>query len=134
NAQGFAPNAFPQSAYPPSGGMSNDSVAVLLKQLNEKDDQIRALNDRNLTLQKHTRERDDNLQHASYEMEESAKAMKRTREEVRQFAAEMDELRERIRKLEEMRNGLKDYIDQFTYILDRDKGGPKLPGSSTSTK
>src|SRR5262249_6099372 len=118
----------------PGGGMSNDTMAVLLKQLNEKDDQIRALNERNVVLQKHTRERDDNLQHASYEMEESAKQMKRTREEVRQFATEMDELRERIRNLEDMRNGLKDYIDQFTYFLDRDKVSTKLPGPSTSTK
>ncbi len=101
--QGYPPGSYPPT-YPPNAGAANESVSQLIKQLNETDDQRKALLDQVQNLKKIARERDDNLQHASYEMEESSKQLKRTREEVRQFGADMDDLRERLRKLEEMRS------------------------------
>src|SRR5437868_1541116 len=93
---GSAPNGYPPNAYPPNGyppiaygsSAGNESIAQLIKQLNETDDQRRALLDQVQGLKKSSRERDDNLQHASYEMEESVKQLKKTREEVRQFSGE----------------------------------------------
>ena len=128
---GYPPNSYPPNPYSPAGyssqSTSNESVAQLIKQLNETDDQRKALLDQVQTLKKHSRERDDNLQHASYEMEESAKQLKRTREEVRQFAGELDELRDRMRKLEEMRTALKPLIDEIMFHLEREKDAARQP-------
>ena len=114
-------------------GRANESVSQLIKQLNETDDQRKALLDQVQNLKKIARERDDNLQHASYEMDESTKQLKRTREEVRQFGAEMDDLRERLRKLEEMRTALKPLMDEMMYHLEREKEA-KAPRPPTSAK
>ena len=41
---------------------------------------------------------------------------------------------ERVRKLEDMRASLKPLIDDITFLLDRDKEGPKVPRSATPAK
>ena len=109
-------------------------MAQLIKQLNETDDQRKALLDQVQTLKKAARERDDNLQHASYEMEESAKQLKRTREEVRQFTSELSDLRDRMRKLEEMRASLKPLIDEIMFHLEHEKTAAKAPAATISAK
>lgn len=128
----YAPG-YPPSAYPPNTGAANESVAQLIKQLNETEDQRKALYEQVQSLKKIARERDDNLQHASYEMEESTKQLKRTRAEVRQFGTEMDDLRERLRKLEDMRTALKPLMDEMMYHLEHEKE-TKAPRLSNSTK
>ena len=85
-------------------------------------------------LKKLSRERDDNLQHASYEMEESVKQLKKTREEVRQFSGELEDLRDRMRKLEEMRTALKPLMDEIMFHLERDKEPSRLSRSAAPAK
>jgi chromosome segregation ATPase len=109
-------------------------MVQLIKQLNETEDQRKALLDQVQSLKKQARERDDNLQHASYELEESSKQFKRTREELRQWQGEMDEMRERMKKLEEMRTVLKPLIDEILRHLENDKDGPKLSRSPSPAK
>jgi hypothetical protein len=67
-------------------------------------------------------------------MEESSKQLKRTRDEVRQFAGELDDLRERMRKLEEMRSALKPLIDEIMFHLEREKESTKAPRTPVSNK
>jgi ABC-type transporter Mla subunit MlaD len=137
---GYPPNGYPAGAYPPnapsaygpSASAGNESIALLIKQMNETEDQRKVLLDQVQTLKKASRERDDNLQHASYEMEESTKQLKRTREEVRQFAGELDDLRERMRKLEDMRTALKPLIDEIMIYLEREKETPKSPRAAAA--
>jgi hypothetical protein len=139
----FAPAGYPPGAYPPGGfgpnpypqnqGQANESAAQLIKQFNEVDDQRRALLDQVQSLKKQVRERDENLQHASYEMEDSTKQIKRTREEVRQFGSELDDLRDRMRKLEEMRTALKPLIEEIMFHLEREKDTAKSQRSVTKT-
>jgi hypothetical protein len=138
-ANGYPPNGYPPAAYPPSAyapntSAGNESVALLMRQLNDAEDQRKALVDQVQSLKKVSRERDENLQHASYEMEESSKQLKKTREEVRQFAGEMDDLRERMKKLEDMRTALKPLIDEIMFHLEREKEGPKLPRAAAQAK
>ena len=128
----YAPG-YPPGAYPPNTSAANESVSQLIKQLNETEDQRKALYEQVQTLKKISRDRDDNLQHASYEMEESTKQIKRTREEVRQFGTEMDDLRDRLRKLEEMRNALKPLMDEMIYHLEHEKDA-RAPRSAASAK
>jgi hypothetical protein len=124
---GMPPNPYPAGAYAPNPSANNEYTATLVQRLNEAEDQRKSLQEQVQSLKKISRERDDNLQHASYEMEESTKLLKRTREEVRQFAGELDDLRERMRKLEEMRTALKPLIDEIMYHLEREKETAKLP-------
>ena len=131
---GYPPNGYPPSAYPPNASAGNESVSQLIKQLNETEDQRKALLDQVQNLKKSARDREDNLQHASYEMEESSKQLKRTREEVRQFGGEMDDLRERMRKLEEMRSALKPLMDEILFHLEREKESAKAPHPPTAGK
>jgi hypothetical protein len=131
-ANGYPPNAYPPGAYPPSAygpgaSAGNESIAQLIKQQNEAEDQRRALLDQVQSLKKVSRERDENLQHASYEMEESAKQLKKTREEVHQFAGELEDLRERMKKLEDMRTALRPLIDEIMFHLEREKESSKSP-------
>jgi hypothetical protein len=133
-ANAYPPNGYPPSGYPQTSSAGNESISQLIKQLNETDDQRKALLEQVQVLKKQTRERDDHLQHASYEMEESSKQLKRTREEVRQFAGEMDDLRDRMRKLEEMRTALKPLIDEIMYHLEREKESSKSARIPAPTK
>jgi uncharacterized coiled-coil DUF342 family protein len=65
-------------------------------------------------------------------MDESSKQIKRTRDEFRQWQAEMDELRDRIRELEKNRATMKPLIEDVLRQLERDREpnalsiGPKL--------
>ena len=61
-----------------------------------------------------------------YEVEDTTKQLKRTREDLRQWQTEMDELRERVRKLEVERTALRPIIDEILLYLERDKEMPKL--------
>jgi uncharacterized coiled-coil DUF342 family protein len=67
-------------------------------------------------------------------MEESTKQIKRTREEVRTFGSEIDELRDRVRKLEEMRTALKPLIDEIMFHLERERDTPKTQRGVPATK
>jgi prefoldin subunit 5 len=128
---------YPPGAYPgpyPNNGAGNESVSQLIKQFNEAEDQRKALQEQVHVFKKLSKERDDSLQQASYEMEESSKQLKRTREEFRQFGAEIDELRDRVKKLEEMRTALRPLIDEIMYHLEREKEAAKLPRVSTAPK
>jgi hypothetical protein len=130
---GYSPAGYGQGPYPQNQGQANESAAQLIKQLNDLDDQRRALQDQVQALKKQARDRDENLQHASFEMDESTKQIKRTREEVRQFSAELDDLRERMRKLEEMRTALKPLIEEIMFHLEREKDAAKSQRSLTKT-
>jgi hypothetical protein len=123
----YPPTPYPATPYPATTASLNEYNAQLVKQLNEKDDQNKALLDQMQGLKRLSRERDDYLQHASYEMDESSKQIKRTRDEVRQFSGEIEDMRERIRKLEEMRSALKPLLDEILYHLERDKEAARLP-------
>src|SRR5262249_29830805 len=72
----YPPNAYPPGAYAPNPAGGNESMAQLIKQLNEAEDQRKVLSDQVYSLKKQARERDDNLQHASFEMEESTKHLR----------------------------------------------------------
>jgi hypothetical protein len=132
-AAGYPPSGYGQGPYPQNQGQANESTAQLIKLNNDLEDSRRALLDQVQTLKKQARERDENLQHASYEMEESAKQTKRTREEMRQFGAEVDDLRDRVRKLEEMKVALKPLIEEIMFHLEREKEAAKSQRTVTKT-
>jgi hypothetical protein len=124
----YPPGILPTSGLrPPMPGPNSDSMVQLIKQLNEAEDNRKALQDQVQTLRKQLKDREENLRQASYEMEESSKQVKRTRDDFRQWQAEMEELRERIRKLEDGRAALRPLIEDILQQLDRDRDAHKLP-------
>lgn len=126
------PGAVPFNSPPPRPLPANlnspgEGTSQLIQKLNESEDQRRALQDQVLTLKKQNKEHQENLRVATYEVEESSKNLKRTRDELRQWQTEMDELRERVRKLEEYRATLKPLIEETLHLLNREQGGPGTP-------
>ena len=117
---------------PPNLAAANDSASQLVRQLNDLDEHRKVLLDQVQAMKKQLKERDDNVQRANYEMEESTRSMKRNIDEFHQWQAEMDDLRERLRKLEDYRATLKPLIEEIIHQLDREKEPPKtfrLPGN-----
>lgn len=118
----YPPGILPTSAFrPPPVNVNNDFIVQLNKQINDLDDQKKALQDQVYSLRKQLKEREADVRQASHEMEESTRHIKRTREEFRAWQTEMEELRERIRKLEENRASLKPLIEEVLRQLERDR-------------
>jgi hypothetical protein len=105
---------------------NNEETAQMIKKLNEEQDLCKALENQVETLKRDLKKREDTLRLASFEMDESTKQIKRTREEFRQWQSEMEELRERIRKLEDYRSSAKPLIEDIYRFLDRDKEPAKM--------
>jgi hypothetical protein len=125
-------NAPTPRSLPQNMSAANEATSQLVRQLNDADDQRKALLDQVQSLKKQIKEREDNLRQASYEVDDSTKHLKRTREEFRQWQTEMDELRDRVRKLEDYRAALKPLIEEILHELYREKEAPKtlrLPAS-----
>jgi hypothetical protein len=121
--QGLRPN--PLAPTTPAAG--NEAMSQLIKQFNEAEDLRRALQEQVQTLKKQLSDRDGQLKLASWEMDESANKLKKTRDEFRTWETEMSELRERVRKLEENRRTVNALIEEIVGQLDRPREPLKLP-------
>ena len=119
--QGPMPKALPP-------GVGNDTMVQLIKEYRDAEDHRKALVEQVQSLRKQLKDRDSNLQLALHEVEESTKQLKRTRDDMRNWQAEMDDLRDRIRKLEESRASLKPLIEEILHHLERNKEPAKLQG------
>ena len=126
NFQVPVPRPLPGSG-PGPGAPNNETMVQLIKQYNEADDHRKALQDQVQTLKKQVKDREDNLRLASHEIEESSSKLKRTRDEFRQWEAEMTELRERVRKLEDNRKAVGQLIDEILKSVERPREPVRLP-------
>jgi hypothetical protein len=132
---GTAPpfNAPPARPLPQNLNTPNEATAVLEQRLYQAENQRDVYLNQVKALQKQVKEREENLRTASLEMDESSKHLKRTRDEFRQWQADIDELRDRVRKLEDYRATLKPLIEETLQHLNREKDAPgniriPLPG------
>ena len=117
----------PGGAPTPAPAVNNEIFVQLTKQFNEADDHRKALLEQVQTLKKQVKDREDNLRHATYEIEESSTKLKHTREEFRQWETEMNELRERVKKLEDNRRAVGQLIEEILNHLERPREPLRLP-------
>ena len=140
-APGFMPVGFqgpmPRSvsgSNQPMQAPNNEILVKMNKDLNEAEDQRRALQDKVANLTKQLKERDDSLQLASVEMAASSTKLKRTRDEFQQWETEIQELRERVRKLEDYRRDVGRLIDEILLHLQPPREPLRLPTLDRSLK
>jgi Spy/CpxP family protein refolding chaperone len=129
-ASPYPPGILPSSvvqppAMPVMPVANNDQTVMLIKQLNETEDNRRALQDMVQTLRKQLKDREDKLRQASYDIEESSKLIKGAHQDLSQWHGEFEEMRERIRKLEKERADLQPLMKDIRYLLERDRDSKK---------
>jgi predicted nuclease with TOPRIM domain len=115
------PYAGPPRQLPPNVGAANEATSDLIRKFQETDEHRRALLDQVQSLKTELKNREESLRLVSREVEDTTRYVKRTRDEFHQWQAEMDELRERVRKLEDYRATLKPLLDEAINQLDLDK-------------
>lgn len=85
---------------PPLPGIPNEQLSVLMQKMASLEDDRKALAARLQQTELQLREKDQTAVQASYEIQESTKQIRKTRDEMQRWKQEMDDLRSKIRGIE----------------------------------
>lgn len=99
------PGLPPNPNLPPPGFASPDQLSFMQQRLATIEDEKKSYAVRVQQLEAQLREKDHSVVQTSYEVQESTKQLKRTREEVLRWKNEMDDLRSRMRAIERENKG-----------------------------
>lgn len=125
--QGPSPRPLPPGQQNVGGPVpaNNEMYVQMLKQFNDLDSEKKALAEKVQQLNMQILSGQNSLRQATHEMEASTETVKRTREEVRQWEAEMTEMRKRIRSLEEFRKGINRDLEEIQILLQERNREPQ---------
>lgn len=99
--QGMPPNP----NLPPPGFASPDQISFMQQRLHSIEDEKKSYAARVQQLEVQLRDKDQAVVQTGFEVQESTKQLKRTREEVLRWKNEMDDLRARLRTIERENKG-----------------------------
>jgi hypothetical protein len=106
----------------PPPGMSSEQMALLLQRLSTSDDDRKALGARLQQLEVQLRDKDQAVVQTTYEVQESTKQMKRTRDDLVRWKQDMDGLRVKLAGMErENKVTLEAILKTLEQYVEREK-------------
>ena len=132
---GFPPPGEPPGGLPPPLGLlggnaprppygaagNNDNMVKLIGQVQEAESQRKVLEGQVYELTRKLKDRDESVRLAGLEVDGATRQMKRTRDDLGRWQAELEDLQSRLKKLEDSRNGLKSLIEAVLRELEYDR-------------
>jgi hypothetical protein len=114
-----SPYAAARQPLPP--GPPNEQVSLMLQRLAALEDDRKALAARLQAAEVQSRDKDQTVHQASYEIQESTKQLRKTREEMQRWKQEVDDLRTKVRGMEkENRSTLEGILKALEQTSDRE--------------
>jgi hypothetical protein len=134
---GARPGLKPQGANVPAGYqpppsqpfVANEQMATMSSKLHDSDDDRKALGWRLQQVEKQLQEKDKIIVLTKYEIQEAAKEVSQTREELKRWKQEMETLRGQLHSAEKENKGtLEAIIRTLEQFMDREKETVKVSG------
>jgi septal ring factor EnvC (AmiA/AmiB activator) len=123
---GRPPGPVPPGAAAAAGGTSSEQMAMMMQRLASSEDDRKALAGRLQQLETQLREKDQAVVQTSYEVQESTKQMKRTRDDLARWKQDMDGLRTKLASIErENKLTLEAILKTLEQYIDREKDDKK---------